>query len=415
MIKSRWNKAKLVQKNRMKILVTSQHYWPETFQITEIAESLAARGHEVTVLTGLPNYPKGVIPDEYLHGKNRHQVHNGVTVERCFLIPRGKNTLSLAVNYYSFSHFATKLARNLPEDFDVVFANQTSPVLMTKPGIEYAKIHNVPLVIYCCDLWPESMKVILNNNFPQLFNHYKKVSYNLYSKATVIAVQSPAFIDYFEQVHGLPREMFHYIPHFSTGVAQVAKYTEHEGVNFLVAGNIGRAQDMQTLLEAVKNMKHKSGFKLHIVGEGPCLQTSIDYVSEAGIDDRVIFYGRKPNNEMSNFNNMADAFILTLDGSSWVGTTIPSRLQGYMSAGKPVLAAINGGARMVIEESACGAAVDAGNSAGLSHLMDDFMDNPAAYATCGKNGREYYEKEFSKDKCICDIENLLINLVKGAS
>lgn len=391
----------------MKILITTQHYWPETFQITDFAEALASAGHEVTVLTGLPNYPSGVVPEEYRRGRNRSQSRNGVSIKRAWLIPRGNDPLKLAVNYYSFALSSSRLAKKLNESFDVVIAYQTSPVMMVSPGVAYAKRHRVPLIIYCCDLWPESMKVMLGNRFKLVFVHYAKVSKRLYATADAIAVQSPSFIDYLSSKHAIARDRIRFIPQFATGSSDYVEPRSHSGINFMISGNIGRAQDMPVVLQAIAKMRTvDADFTLHVVGAGPCLEESISLAKKLGVDNHVVFYGRRPVEQMADFYAITDAFVLALNGSSWVGTTIPSRLQGYMAAGRPIFAAINGGAKEVIEESGCGLVVSAGDSDGLAVLLDQFIADPSLYAECGKRAHDYFEVKFNKEnyvKSMCDL------------
>ena len=397
----------------MKILVVCQHYWPETFQITEICEGLVERGHSVTALVGLPNYPKGEILPEYRNGKNRIQERNGVKIIRCFEIGRGHNPIRLAINYYSFALGASYKVKELDDDFYLVFVYQLSPVLMGTPGVLYAKTHKVPLVLYCCDLWPESMKVILGNRFQCVLNYYGKVSQSIYSKANRLVVQSPTFMDYFETVHAIPRDRMTYIPQFATGfVDHDLKLLPHKGINFFVMGNIGRAQDVPVILNAVKAMKTRTGFTVNFVGAGSCLEESKAFVKVNNLEDRVVFHGKRPVEEMNDFYAVADAFILALNGDTWIGTTIPSRLQGYMSAGRPVFAAINGGARFVINEARCGAVVPAGDAQALAKCLDDFIENPKAYAECGMNGKAYFDSHFRKETYLSSIEKVFMEEIE---
>lgn len=398
----------------MKILVVCQHYWPEQFQITAICEELVKRGHQVTVLAGLPNYPQGVIPLEYRGGKNRFQERDGVKIIRVGEIGRKQNALGLAINYYSYSLLASRKTKELADDFDVVFAYQLSPVMMASPAVAYKNRTGIPLLLYCCDLWPESMKVMLGGRGKTIFNHYKTVSKKIYHSADVVAVQSLSFIEYFKQQHSMPEGRLVYVPQFATSKYLDADFSEaHEGVNFVFLGNIGRAQDIPCILNAVKYMSHNSGFKVHFVGDGACLSEAQQLTEALALTEQVIFHGSKPFAEMPLYYRLADACLLTLDGCSWVGTTLPSKLQGYMAAGKPVIAAINGGARDVIEQSGCGRAVDAGDAQGLAQLMDDFVANKNKYEACGNAGRNYFRTHFTRNKYIDDIERLLNRISEG--
>ena len=401
----------------MRVLVVCQHYWPEDFQVTAVCEELVRRGHEVTALVGLPNYPSGVVPGEYRRGRNRRQEKDGVSIVRAFEVGRGRGAVRLALNYYSFARSAARVAKSLPDDFDVVFAYQLSPVMMAEPAVAYKRKSGVPLLLYCCDLWPESMKVMLGNRLPLLLKHYEKVSGRVYGQADLIAVQSSAFPDYFAQTHGIAGGRIRYVPQFAPSkfLDQDFSCDAHAGVNFVLMGNIGRAQSVPCILEAVARMRNDRGFAVHFVGDGACLQEARDIVRRLGLDDRVVFHGRRPFSEMPSYYRMADACLLALDGSTWVGTTLPSRLQGYMAAGKPILAAINGGARDVIEESGCGRAVDAGDSEGLAALMDGFVDDPEAFSACGEAGRRYFKDHILREQHVDAIEMLLEEIVDGSA
>ena len=141
----------------MNILIVSQHYYPEQFRINDISFELAKRGHKVTVLTGLPNYPEGKIYDGYQNKQNRNQTVNGVHIIRTSLIGRGKSLLTFGLNYAWFAIAGKKKAKTLHENFDVIFSYQTSPVSMVWPAIEVKKRQNIPLVLYCLDQWPISI------------------------------------------------------------------------------------------------------------------------------------------------------------------------------------------------------------------------------------------------------------------
>ncbi len=399
----------------MKVLVVCQYYWPEHFQVTDQCEELVKRGHQVTVLTGLPNYPGGKILDEYRHGKNREQERNGVRIIRVPLIERGSNPIQLGLNYHSFAWSASRMVSKLDDDFDVVFVPQTSPVTMVEPAVRYKRRHHVPLLVYCLDLWPESMKVVLGNRLPSLIKFYGAISKRLYGAADLIAVQSPAFPEYLVGEHGLQVEKVVLLPQFADSEYLAHELTEHhEGFNFLVMGNMGRAQDIPVILDAVERMRAKTDFKVHFVGSGSCFNETQEYVNRSGLDDRIILHGARPYEEMESFYRMADACILALNGDSWVGTTVPSRLQGYMAAGKPVVAAVRGGAATVIEKADCGLVAPAGDSATLAKLMDRVLEDRSVLDGKGENGRSYFIRHFSKETHMDALEQMLENLCKGA-
>lgn len=388
----------------MKVLVVCQYYYPENFQITPICEQLAADGYDVTVLTGLPNYPSGIVPEEYKKG-HREETLNGVHIIRCHEIGRKRGAVFLALNYLSFLRSASKRVNHLPEDFDIVFVYQLSPVLMGIPGRKYAKRHHVPMILYCCDLWPESMKMYIHNENNIVFLAVKHISKWIYKSAQKVIVQSTSFGPYLKKVHGIDDSKLVYIPAFADEAYLKQDFTpDDETVDFVFMGNLGIAQNLIAVLEAVDLIKDTPGFKVHFVGDGSMLNEMKRFVMGHGLEKVVLFYGRRPVEEMPFFYKLADACMVSLKADNETGLTLPSKVQGYMAAGKPILGMINGSARDVIEESECGICVDAGDVEGLSKAMKSFITTREKYKDCGQKAREYFIENFSKEKYIKRLE-----------
>lgn len=401
----------------MRILFICQHYWPEQFQTTEICEELVRRGHEVTALVGVPNYPTGVVPEDYLNGRNREQVHNGVRIVRAEEVPRKPGAIGLARNYWSYMRGADVRLRDLDGGYDVVFAYQLSPVLMSEPAMRAKRLFGAPALLYCADIWPDAVRAMLPDRLGFLMPAIRRASTRIYRGADVIATNSRAYIDCFEQVHGIERSRCRYVPQYADDayLGMDLSAGPSEKTRFMVMGNIGKLQYLQVLMEAVDLLKGRSDFELHVVGTGSAIGYCEDFVASHGLEGHVVFHGRHPVEEMPRFYRMADACVLTLHvhGAPWISSTLPSRLQGYMAAGKPVLAAIDGSAAEVIEESGCGAAAPGTDSVGLAALMVDFIDNREKYAGCGEKGRDYFRENFMRDRYMDEIESLLIETAKG--
>lgn len=415
----------------LRVLVVCQHYFPENFQVTEIAEQLAADGFEVTALVGLPNYPQGTVPAEYKKGHRDERI-NGVHVIRAHEIGRGKGVFRLAVNYMSFMLSALRKAGKLAEKYDLVFVYQLSPVLMALPGIRYSRKHDTPLLLYCCDLWPESLKVYIKSEKNLLFRIMKRVSRYIYSSADRILCQSPSFADYMERIHGLNSKNIRYLPAFSEESYLEQDFIPTDNtIDFVYMGNLGYTQDLPAVLEAVKILREqlmkesvpkrvrKSSretieersaadmprFLVHFVGDGSCLEKIKKDAAEKGLMDIVKFYGRRPVEEMPEFYRLADVCLVSLMANKEMGYTLPWKVQGYMAAGKPVIGMIDGSARIVIEESGCGVCVAAGDVAGLAASMYDFIHNPGKYAGCGEAGRRYFREHFRKETFMQELES----------
>ncbi len=397
----------------MKILIVSQYYYPEQFQINEIAPKLAKRGHQVTVLTGLPNYPKGEIYPGYENGKRREEVLEGVRVIRTEEHPRKSGAKNLIKNYVSFYKNASKAAKELESDFDIVLCYQLSPVTMLKPAVLYAKKNRKPLLAYSLDIWPESAKDHLD--IPLVYSTIASLSKKLYRACDHIAVTSRPFIDYFKETIGYDAKKMTYIPqHADESMLKENLEAEENGIaDFLYAGNMGKGQTLEVILKAAAHLKDRDDFRIHMVGDGSKREELQALTKELQIEDKVIFYGNQKREEMPHFYKKADALLITLRGNNAVGNTMPGKLQMYMTTGKPIFGAINGAANEVIKEAKCGKCVSAGDDKGLAKLMLDYIEKKENYAECGKNARSYFAKNFTLKKYCDSLEELMKKLVEG--
>ena len=396
----------------MKILVVCQYYYPENFQITPICEQLAKDGFEVTVLTGLPNYPTGVIPNEYKSG-HRDEVINGVRVIRCYEIGRKPGAVGLALNYISYWWAASAKVRQLSKDYDVVLTYQLSPVMIGLPAIKYAKRNKKPMLLYCCDLWPEALKMYIKSEKNPIFKYFKRISRRVYYSSDYILTQSNSFIKYLNETHDIPLGKLEYLPAFADDRYLEEDFTEDNGtVDFVFLGNLGIAQNLIGVLEAIKQIKDIPDFKVHFVGNGSMLEEMKKFVAENELDNIVRFYGQRPVEEMPVYYKLADACIVSLNAENQTGLTLPAKVQGYMAAGKPIIGMISGSAQEAISEAKCGLCVDSGDIKGLAGIMRDFIINHKQYETYGKNGRAYFVQNYKKDIFMSKLENKLRELEK---
>lgn len=394
----------------MKILVVCQYYYPENFQINSICEQLVKDGYQVTVLTGLPNYPTGVIPKEYKH-RRRKEVINGVQVLRCNEIGRKKGAIYLALNYLSFYLSANRKVNKLDKDFDLVFVYQLSPVLMGLPAKKYAKRYNVPILLYCCDLWPESMKLYIKNEKNILYKVIDKISRYIYQSCAKVIVQSTSFLTYFQNHHGLTQNLLMYLPAFAEESYLNSMFCPTDDtIDFVFLGNMGIAQNLFAVLSAIQKIKDIPNYKVHFVGDGSCLEEMKKIVDRNGLNEIVKFYGRRAVEEMPEFYKIADVCLVSLKADNETGYTLPAKVQGYMAAGKPILGMIEGSAKSVIEDARCGICVPSDDIQGFADAMKFFISNTEIHKKFGYNGRKYFISNFRKsifmDKLETEINRL---------
>lgn len=383
----------------MKILIISQYFYPENFRINELCNELARNGNDITVLTGFPNYPDGYIYTKYKNKKINFEIINDIKVHRVNIMQRRKNVLSLILNYISFAFFASRKVSKLDRDFDFVFVYEVSPILQVMPAIKYKKMNNKPVVINCQDIWPAVINVYGIKEHSLFYKAIKQLSAYLYNKADLILNSSPGFSQYLNSVCGIEYDKMDYLPNFAESVYLNMKDTSYEQnkLHLLFAGNIGKAQGLDTLVEAVTKLSkvHKGLIIIDILGDGSYLQELKDHVHKQEMDEYFIFHGRKKIDEIMTYYEKAAAFLLTLKSNTSICLTIPSKLQGYMGAGKPILGAIDGGANEMIHISKCGKCVKSGDSEGFSEIIEEFINDETHFKSMGLEGRRYFKEHFS--------------------
>ncbi|MHB1484067.1 MAG: glycosyltransferase family 4 protein [Saccharofermentanales bacterium] len=393
------------------ILVVCQYYYPEDFRINDICEKLVDQGEQVTVLTGLPNYPSGKIPAEYRLWRKRKETINGVRVIRTWEIGRKPTKWGLLFNYGSFMLSGSIKAIFMSGDFDSVIVYQLSPISMAFPAVVYSKVHHKKLNLYCFDLWPESLKAKNIAEYSRMFRTVDRFSKFIYKQCDTIAVTSESFISYLNSKHGIPKEKITVISQHASELDPYNNDNEipNADVNILFAGNIGMVQDLECVINAVEKIETTKNYLVHIVGDGSNLEACMNIVNEKKLQDRIIFHGRHPMKEMSKFYSIANACLITMKDDSAIGDTIPSKLQRYMCEGKPVLGAASGAIKQLIDDSQCGICVESGNCDELSMVIEKYIDQPHKYIHYGMNGRKYYEEHYTPEIFMKKFEELFIN------
>ena len=388
----------------MKILVICQYYYPEPFRVNDICEEMVKRGHEVVVVTGEPNYPEGQIYKGYENHAHADEVINGVKVHRCPIVPRKIGTLYRFLNYFSYPYLAKKYVKNLRasdgEPFDVVFVNQLSPVMMAEPAISYKKKHNVPVLMYCLDLWPESLVAGGIDRASVIYKIFHKISGRIYRKMDRILVTSRMFCGYLEQEFGVEKNVIDYLPQYAEGMFEKLPYkVPDETMNLVFAGNIGAVQSVETIICSAEKLKDKA-VHFHIVGGGTDLERAKSLAE--GLNN-VTFYGRRPLEEMTKFYALADAMLVTLKADPVLSLTLPGKVQSYMAVGKPIVGAIDGETKKIIEEAKCGYCGKAEDVDGMVENICRFMAEKDK-EKLGLNAGLFYEKYFERQKFMDKME-----------
>nr|WP_297771016.1 glycosyltransferase family 4 protein [uncultured Butyrivibrio sp.] len=517
------NKNLSTEGKSLRILVVTECFWPDIYAINDIVEKLVQRGHKVTVLTGLPDYTTTRIPEEYKHGRNRHQNYKGADVYRVPTIARRHGPIWRSLSYLSFvmngwlraktqdwkhtqvwgnptlNQSGAEMEKELDPactdgaktrgldvnptgdaktcdegakpasdaDFDVIYVWEVSPVTMAVPAIALKKRYKKPLFLYCMDIWPECVKAMSIKEGTLPYKMIHAWTKRIYRQCDHIAVSSKPFFQYMEEKNGIPHSKMSYLPQYAdVGLLELdtrkfkpdeARSAQNEEtpvrsrnvqnseisvragnvqdseasgkiahVDFLFIGNIGKAQNLDCLMKAMTVFNGRNDVTLHMVGGGSEFDNIKKMAEDLGLDDIVTFYGPKPFKEAISFYNKADACVLTLDGSTHIGDTLPGKLQTYMAAGKPILAAANGAAMEVIREANCGKCVAAGDHEAYGRILQEFakeiqskdqtcadLANPSSdISRYGDNARRYFRENFMEEQHFTELERLFGEMIK---
>ena len=406
---------------KKKILFVCQYFYPETFRGNDIAFHLAEEGHDVHVVTGIPNYPKGKFFPGYGLFKKRHEVINGVRVTRLPLVPRGEdNKIMLMLNFFSFFivGWFWMLFHALWHKYDLVFCQQLSPVMMSSPAVLYKKMRHVPLYTWVLDLWPESLTAAGGINNKYILGFFNLFVKSEYKNSDKILTSSKSF-DQSILKYGDYKDKVIYYPQWSDGASNASglyfalpeKLQElSSNGDFIVmfAGAVGEAHGMECNMQAALKTKEYKNIKWVIVGDGRRLDWVRSFVKENGIEETVITLGRFPSETMPLFFEKADVMLVSLTDSPLFNMYSPAKIASYMAAERPIIAALNGEGGDVIRAAECGWNVKAGDSDSLAKLVIALSQTDRQeLAVKGQKGKAYYDKFFTKDECLKKLDEIM--------
>lgn len=389
----------------MKILVVCQHYAPEPFRIADICQALVQRGHEVTVVTGTPNYPMGQVYEGYEKGQRQEETLGGVKVHRCKIHPRKTGVFHRLWNYYSYPHASKRYVAHLDGDYDVVFINQLSPVMMAQAGIQYAKKWNKRVALYCLDLWPASLGAG-GIQKGMVYRWFFRESQKVYRAIHKLLITSKMFAIYFGEMFDIQET--EYLPQYaeSTFTPEQCRKQASNTFDFMFAGNVGTAQSVETMIRAAALCKDLENVKWHIVGDGKELE-NMQALAQS-MDAPVVFHGRKPVEEMPDYYKMADAMLVTMQKDAVLSMTLPGKVQSYMAAGKPIIGAIDGETAFVVDRAQCGFVGPAEDAQALSQNIRRFVSlKTNEREALGIHAVDFYNEHFSRDIFIDRLEKVL--------
>lgn len=407
----------------MRILIVSQYFWPEPFIINDLVLALEHHGHEVTVLTGKPNYPDGKLYSGYQQkGLQRESYGKNIAVYRVPLRPRGTATsTSLALNYLSFIwaglRYFSKLVKN--SQFDVILVFAPSPITSAIPAIALKRMKKTHLAIWVQDLWPESLSATGHIRHPWLLKIMEELVRLIYRFTDTLLIQSQAFrvpvaalassdkIIYYPNSVQLTQSEINAPCLLPTDLIDLLE----SKFCIVFAGNIGKAQAMATIVEVAKRLANTE-IVLVLVGSGSELAW-VREQKEAHSLHNLVLAGRFPMAAMPDIYGRAAGLLVTLRRDEIFGYTIPSKIQAYLAAGKPIVAALDGEGARVVSEAKAGFTSSAEDEEALAaNILRLHESSPEMRRKMGERGHRYFMENFEMSKQAENLVNILQTRIK---
>jgi len=399
----------------LKLLVISQYFWPESFRINQVVEDLRAEGAEVTVLTGQPHYPEGRTFPGYAAWRSGVERHpSGYEIVRVPEVPRGRGgTLRLALNYVSFILSGVVLGtyRLRGRRFDAIFVYGTSPVIQGFVGTWLRRVKRAGLVLWVQDLWPAALSATDHVKSPVLLRAVARMMKGLYRRCDLLLVQSEAFAAPVAALAGATPVRFFPNPgeHPSQGEGAPALPL---GFNVIFGGNLGQAQALETVAEAAALLRAHPDVNIVLFGAGPKSGWLAAEIGRRGLTNLKLG-GRLPAEAMAGVYAQASALLLTLVKDENVARTVPSKLQSYLMAGRPVIAAVEGEAARIVNEAGAGIACAAQDGQALADaILALKARSEEDRAAMGKAGRAYYEAHYDPAALARELHDCLASVAR---
>jgi len=402
----------------MNVLIVSQHFYPENFRINDFAEALVERGHQVTVLTGIPNYPEGKFFLGYGLFNRTNEIWKNIRIIRSPIVSRGPaSKLRLAVNYASFVLGASiaglfRVGRN----FDVIFVHETSPVTVGIPAIVMKKLTGAPILFWVLDLWPEYAADAGGIKSKLVLEWIAKLTRWIYGHCDLVLVQSKGFIASVKRM-GVTDEHIRYFPSWAENLYSKPEMQQlvslPAGFKVMFAGNVGECQDFPSILSAAEKTRDRSDIHWIIVGDGRMLPWVKEEVDRRNLGNTVHLMGRHPVESMPTFYLQADVMLVTLKSEGIFALTIPGKVQSYLACGKPVIAMLDGEGAKVIEEAGAGFSCPASDALELAAIVERAANmDRSDLQKFGDQGKKYYESEFDRSVAISRAEAMFSEVVR---
>jgi glycosyltransferase involved in cell wall biosynthesis len=404
----------------MRVLIFTQYFWPENFRINDLVQELSNRGHKITVITGLPNYPSGNLHSDYKKKPNEFSNYFSAKIIRVPIVLRGNgNLFRLFLNYISYVLSGSIAAWRLRKfEFDLVFVYEPSPITVCLPAIFFKSLTKTPIIFWVLDLWPETLKSlkIINSSF--ILSIVGKLVSFIYNRCDLILGQSRSFESEINK-YSFNQLKFRYFPSWSEDLVEESSYknlpilsNDNNFFKIVFTGNIGKSQDFESILLAAEILKSSNiKAKFLIFGDGRMKNDLENQILSKGLKEQIQICGLYPLSAMPSIYHQSDALLATLKATPAFEKTIPGKIQSYMLSSRPILTMLSGEGSRIIDDAKCGLTANSGDFLKLIENIKILMElNEEDRNKMGLNGRSYSEVEFNRKSLIDRLEKWFLEI-----
>ena len=410
----------------MRILYVSQYFPPEVNapaqRVMDFAKAWREAGHDVTVLTAFPNHPAGVIYDGYRLRLLQRETVDGIKVVRTYVYPApNKGAFLRCINYASFMVSAATVGAIAAGKADIVIA--TSPQLLVgAAGYVISRLNRSPFVLEVRDVWPEALAAVHARLSGAPYALLAGMAKFLYKRAAKIVTVTHGAQETIKK-HGVKEDKLELIP---SGICSDMtrpvpppgdiRRSFGDGDQIIVSyvGTHGMAQKLSTVLEAAQLLSREPRIRFLLVGDGADKEELLQQKETLGLRN-VHFFDQVPTNDALRYIAASDICVVPLRKAELFRQTIPSKMYEIMACGRPMVLAVDGEARELMQNASAGLFVDPENPAALAAAILRLADDPAARSRYGENGRKYIVENFDKGRLSRQYLDLLTRLARSAS
>jgi colanic acid biosynthesis glycosyl transferase WcaI len=389
-----------------RFLILTQHFPPEVGaaqnRLHAFAKQLHARGHDVRVVTAMPNYPRGEVFPEYRGKRLAHEMMDGLPVTRTWIYPAtGRNVPKRLLSYWSFAISALPVCMREPRP-DFIFV-ESPPLFLGCTAYVCSRLRRVPFILNVADVWPGSARELGIVRSKALLWFGERLERFLYRKAYRITVQSDGVRLYIGALVGTGKVMVLYngvdTSDFRPRAGASVPWVDRNELAFLYAGTLGYAHCWDVIVEAAELLRTRRDIVFLLVGDGPEKARLVEQARLRNLDN-IRFVERRPVSEMPVLFASCRATVVPLRKGELLKTTRPSKIYPALACESPVIFGGEGETAKLLLENRCGIVVPPENGREFAEAVVRLADNPGEARELGRRGRELIEREYGWDTLV---------------